>query len=164
MTTADSDSGTPGHPLPPPPPEDDLAEGQIRCPQCGEALFATETSCWRCGHQLRGAPPPPAPSSMAPDAAQPPAAQPLPPQPALPGAPVGRAVTALVLAVIGLIFPCIGPVFSILALREAARVAETENAGLRVAAQVIAIIGLIAFALIAGLAALGWLAQINLKS
>lgn len=66
---------------------------------------------------------------------------------------VGRGVTALVLAVMGFIFPCLAPVFSILAWREAARAEEGEAAGIVTAARVVAVLGLVMFA--AGLLLVG---------
>ncbi len=40
---------------PPPPmpmPTTELADGQIRCPHCGEALYAGEQVCWNCGKRV----------------------------------------------------------------------------------------------------------------
>ncbi len=60
---------------------------------------------------------------------------------------VGRGVTALVLGVMGIVFPCLAPVFSVLALREAALAGEAGGAGIVTAARVAAVLGLVAFAL-----------------
>lgn len=130
-------------PLVPPPPDGDLAQGQVRCPHCGEALYASEKQCWRCGHPLAEAAPPPPPVTVPPAAPDAPA---LPPSVAVRPA-VGRGVTALVLGVMGIVFPCLAPVFSFLALREAARVGEAKAAGIVTAARVVAVLGLVAFAL-----------------
>ena len=43
-------------PDPPPPPMPtptaELADGQIRCPHCGEALYSGEQVCWSCGKRV----------------------------------------------------------------------------------------------------------------
>lgn len=128
----------------------------MRCPGCGEALYAGEERCWRCGYELAAAPPPPPPATAplaVPRAVALPTAAPAPPTAATVTPAVGRGASALVLAVMGLVFPCLAPVFSVLALREAARAGEAEAAGIVTIARVVAVGGLVVFAV--GLAAVG---------
>lgn len=42
----------PPAPPPMPTPTAALADGQIRCPHCGEALYAGEQVCWNCGKRV----------------------------------------------------------------------------------------------------------------
>ena len=42
----------PPAPPPMPTPTAELVDGQIRCPHCGEALYAGEQVCWSCGKRV----------------------------------------------------------------------------------------------------------------
>jgi len=80
----------PPTPLLPPPPSAAVPPGGIQkvpCPSCGEMLYPTETTCWKCGNPVvRAAPPPGPPGAFAPPRF--PGVAPPPPGPPVVGPPV----------------------------------------------------------------------------